>query len=48
LSREQADSYNSGYVTDFLKEKNIDSFEEFYICGAPAMIDSAKDTLECF
>jgi Na+-transporting NADH:ubiquinone oxidoreductase subunit NqrF len=32
LSREQADSYNSGYVTDFLKEKNIDSFEEFYIC----------------
>lgn len=46
LSREEKSPYNSWYITEFLKEKNIENFEEFYICGSPAMVLDAKKTLE--
>ena len=46
LSSEQTEEYNHWYVTNFLTKENIKDFEEFYICWAPAMIDSSKETLE--
>lgn len=46
LSRDKNEKHNLWYVTDFLKKENISKFEEFYICWAPNMIDSAKETLE--
>ena len=46
LSREKTNNYNFGYVTDFLTKNNISNFEEFYICGAPSMIESSISILE--
>jgi len=33
------------YVTDFLSEKVVWDYKEFYICGAPAMIEWCQDRL---
>jgi NAD(P)H-flavin reductase len=33
-------------VTDWITEENIASFQEFYICGSPAMVKSAREKLE--
>jgi len=46
LSRDKDTKYNSWYVTDFLNKENTQDFEEFYICWAPGMIDSATEILE--
>ncbi len=45
LSREESE-YNKGYVTDFLEEKNVKNFEEFFICWAPKMIESCEKQLK--
>lgn len=36
----------SGYVTDWITPEHIESYEEFYICGSPAMVKSAREKLE--
>ncbi|MCD5380628.1 FAD-dependent oxidoreductase [Candidatus Gracilibacteria bacterium] len=46
LSREDSTGTNKGYVTDFLTSENVSKFEEVYICGAPAMVDSSVEKLE--
>ncbi len=33
------------YVTDFLSAKSVSDFTEFYICGAPAMIEGCQKKL---
>ena len=45
LSREEVKWTKKGYVTNFLEEKNI-NFKEFYICWAPAMVNSSIEKLE--
>jgi len=46
LSKEKSELYQKWYVTDFLSLENIESFEEYYICWAPAMIDSTVEKLK--
>lgn len=46
LSRDTVDGYNNGYVTDWIVSENIASYEEFYLCGSPAMVKSAREKLE--
>lgn len=36
---------NKGYVTDFLSSKVVSQYDEYYICGAPAMIESCLQKL---
>ncbi len=36
----------SGYVTDWITEESVKSYEEYYICGSPAMVKSAREKLE--
>jgi ferredoxin-NADP reductase len=33
-------------VTDWIVPENISSYEEFYLCGSPAMVKSAREKLE--
>lgn len=42
ISREESEKYKKWYVTDFLENDKVNNFEEIYICGAHAMIDSVK------
>lgn len=35
-----------GYVTDWITSENISRFQEFYLCGSPAMVKSAREKLE--
>jgi ferredoxin-NADP reductase len=39
-------SQNQGYVIDWITADNIASYEEFYLCGSPAMVKSAREKLE--
>ena len=36
----------TGYVTDWITAENISKYEEFYICGSPAMVKGAREKLE--
>ena len=36
----------NGYVTDWITEESVKSYEEYYICGSPAMVKSAREKLE--
>lgn len=45
LSRENKQMYNYWYITQFLTQKNIKNFEEFYICWTKTMIDGSKNIL---
>ena len=47
ISTEKRNIQN-GYVTDWILEKNIRNYEEYYICGSPAMVKSAREKLESF
>lgn len=38
----------NGYVTDWIIPENITSYEEFYLCGSPAMVKNAREKLEAF
>ena len=41
VSREDADDViHKGYVTDFISKDIINQFDQYYICWAPAMIES--------
>jgi NAD(P)H-flavin reductase len=46
LSQEESELYKKWYVTDFISPENIKLFEEYYICWAPAMIDSTVEKLK--
>jgi len=46
LSSEKTENYKNWYITEFLTEENIKYFNEFYICWAPAMIDSSVKILK--
>lgn len=35
-----------GYVTDWINPESVHEYEEFYICGSPAMVKSAREKLE--
>ncbi len=35
-----------GYVTDWITKENILPYQEFYVCGSPAMVKSAREKLE--
>ncbi|MCH2188655.1 FAD-dependent oxidoreductase [Candidatus Gracilibacteria bacterium] len=39
LSREEDSHYKHGYTTDGITEDIVNNFKEYYICGAPGMID---------
>ena len=46
LSADTRDYATTGHVTDWIIEENIWAFQEFYICGSPAMVKSAREKLE--
>ena len=46
LSREQIEGFQHGYVTDWIIPENTGLYEEFYLCGSPAMVKSAREKLE--
>lgn len=46
LSREKIEGFENGYVTSFLTKQNTDSFDEFYICGSPALVRDVREKLE--
>lgn len=39
-------SENTGYVTDWITAENIAPYQEFYICGSPAMVKDARSQLQ--
>jgi len=46
LSQEDSTGTIHGRVTDFLTRENTVSYEEFYLCGSPAMVGDARAKLE--
>lgn len=46
LSRDTLEGYKLWYVTDWITSENTASYEEFYLCGSPAMVKSAREKLE--
>lgn len=45
LSREETENTTKWYITDYLSWEIINSYKEFYICGAPWMIESCQNIL---
>lgn len=45
LSRWDLPGYEKGYVTDWITPENIALCQEFYICGSPSMVESARNKL---
>ncbi len=45
LSRSDIEWINKWYTTDYITEQNCNKFDEFYICWAPAMIESSIEKL---
>lgn len=46
LSREAQTDFEHGYVIDWVTAENIQPYEEFYLCGSPTMVKSAREKLE--
>lgn len=46
LSREHLEGYKNSYVTDWITSENIIHYQEFYLCGSPAMVKNAREKLE--
>lgn len=40
------ENQNQGYVTDSITSAFVTGYEEYYICGSPAMVKSAREKLE--
>ncbi len=38
--------FQEWYVTDWITRENINAYEEFYLCGSPAMVKDARARLE--
>ena len=45
LSQDALENTRKGYVTDILSAEYVAQFSEFYICGSPAMVKSARAKL---
>ncbi len=45
LSRWDLPWYEKRYVTDWITSENIALYQEFYICGSPSMVESARNKL---
>lgn len=45
LSQDASENARKGYVTDILTAEYVAQFSEFYICGSPAMVKSARAKL---
>lgn len=45
VSREEVVWYKYGRITEYITKENIENFQEFYICGSPAMVSEAKSKL---
>lgn len=45
LSRDESEWFKKWYVTDFLTEENTEDYNEFYICGSPAMVTDSQNKL---
>jgi NAD(P)H-flavin reductase len=46
LSREKNEVFQTGYVTNYLDPGRISSFDEFYICGSPALVKETRELLK--
>ena len=46
LSREESTGFTQGYVIDWITPENIAEYSEFYLCGSPIMVKSAREKLE--
>jgi ferredoxin-NADP reductase len=46
LSRENIPEFSYGYVIDWITPESILPYNEFYLCGSPAMVKSAREKLE--
>jgi len=46
LSQEDSEKTVRGRVTDFLTPENLAPYEEFYLCGSPAMVKDSREKLE--
>jgi Na+-transporting NADH:ubiquinone oxidoreductase subunit F len=48
FSREDIDTerQRKWYVTDWITPEQISGYEEYYLCGSPAMVKSAREKLE--
>lgn len=38
--------FTNGRITQFITQENIENYQDFYICGSPAMVDDVKELLE--
>ncbi|USN59424.1 MAG: hypothetical protein H6767_02130 [Candidatus Peribacteria bacterium] len=45
VSREKYEGCKKGYITDALTPDIIENFSEFYVCGAPVVVDSVNEKL---
>lgn len=46
LSRDSWEWYYNWYTTDLINEETVKEFEEYYLCWAPAVVDSAVEKLK--
>lgn len=46
LSQDTLEGAKTGYVTELLLPEIVSQYQEFYICGSPALVKSARETLE--
>ena len=46
ISRPEHRDSLQGYVTDWITAENIQNYEEYYLCGSPAMVKSAREKLQ--
>lgn len=45
LSQESQEGFHSGRITEYLRNNNLSTFEEFYICGSPTMVSEVRSIL---
>lgn len=48
LSREEKEGFEKWYISQFLTQENISSYDEFYICWNPLMVDDVIEKLEAY
>lgn len=46
FSADSQPNATTGYVTSWITPDNVREFQEFYICGSPAMVKDAREKLE--
>lgn len=47
-SMSEAHESRKGYVTDWISPETVALYEEYYLCGSPAMVKSAREKLESY